>query len=100
MKSGIFRGTYLCDWEVTGILILLHNIQNKPVALTVTKLFELFYKLSSAIQDNFTATLTEHLAVITSKVTGRTNAEHSHTKDKLCGKRYSVFNIYQNATKI
>lgn len=93
MNSGIFRGTYLCDWEVTGVLILRRNIRNKPVALSVTKLFELFHKLSSAIQNNITANLTERLAVIISKVTGRTNAEHSHIKDKLCGKRYSTFDI-------
>jgi len=98
VNSGIFRGTYLCDWEVTGVLLTLRNNRNKPVALTVTKL--LFHKLSSAIQNNFTAKFTERLAVIISKVTGRTNAEHSHIKIKLYGKRYSVFNIYQNATKI
>jgi len=81
-------------------LILLRNIRKKPVALTVTQLYELFRKLSSANQNNFTAKLTERLAVIISKVTGRTNAEHSRIKDKLYGKRYSIFNIYQNATKI
>ena len=70
-NSGVFRGTYLCAWEVTGVLILLRNIRNKPAALTVIKLFELFLKLSSVIRDNFTARLTERLAVIISKVTGR-----------------------------
>jgi len=83
VNSGIFRETYICDWEVTSVLILLRNIRNKPVAITVTKFFELFHKLSSAIQNNFTAKLTERLAVIISKVTGRTNPEHSHIKDKL-----------------
>ena len=82
MNSVIFRGTYLCDWEFTGALILLRNIRNKPLALTVTQLFELFRKLSSVNQNNFTARVTERLAAIISKVTGRTNAEHSRIKNK------------------
>ena len=81
-------------------LILVRNIRNKPLALTVTQLFELFRKLSSVNQNNFTAKLTERLADIISKVKGRTNAEHSRIQDKLYGKRYSIFDIYQNATKI
>lgn len=58
----------------------------------------MFRKLPSVNHNNFTVKLTERLAAIISKVTGRTNAEHSRIKDKLYAKRYYIFHIYQNAT--